>query len=80
VRSVNLVQRRDRYYARYYDGSRPEGDRQCTRSLQTERKDVAERRVVERRKEFKEGRLNPWNPNKTTKCGATDVVYLSGRI
>ena len=63
MRSVNLVQRRDRYYARYYDGSRPEGDRQCTRSLKTERKDVAERRVVERRKEFKEGRLNPWNPD-----------------
>jgi integrase len=63
VKSVKLVTRRHRYYARYYDGSRPEGDRQCTRSLKTERKDVAERRVVERRKEFKEGRLNPWNPD-----------------
>jgi integrase/recombinase XerC len=61
--SVKLVKRKNRYYARYYDGSRPEGDRQCIRSLKTERKDVAERRVVERRKDFKEGRLNPWNPD-----------------
>lgn len=62
MKSVKLVERKNRYYARYYDGSRPEGDRQCTRSLKTERKDVAERRIVERRTDFKEGRLNPWNP------------------
>lgn len=63
MKSVKLVTRGNRYYARYYDGSRPKGDRQCTRSLKTARKDVAERRIVERRKDFKEGRLNPWNPD-----------------
>jgi len=63
MKSVKLVKRKNRYYARYYDGSRPEGDRRCIRSLKTERKDVAERRVVEKRKDFKEGRLNPWNPD-----------------
>lgn len=63
MKSVKLLERDGRYYARYYDSSRPEGDRRCTRTLETNREDVAHRRIVQRRQDFKEGRLNPWNPD-----------------
>lgn len=63
MRSAKLRKRDGRYYARYYDGDRPEGDRRCVRSLKTTRKDVAESRIVERRRKFKAGDWNPWTDN-----------------
>ena len=60
MRSVTLRKRGNRWYARYYDPERPRSDQRCERSLKTSRKDVAEKRVVERREAFEKGNWSPW--------------------
>jgi len=70
MRSVKLKERDGRYYARYYDSDRPEEDPRCYRSLETTRKSVAEKRIVEKRRRFKEGEFDPWT-------GSDDAEPLS---
>lgn len=59
-RTLSLRKNGNRYYARFYDGSRKRGKRRKEISLKTGRKDVAERKVVELREDFERGYLNPW--------------------
>lgn len=75
MRSVKLRKRDGRFYARFYDGDRPEGDRRCVRSLKTTRRDVAEPRVVKKRRKFKAGELDPW-----TNDGGAKPLSLSEAI
>jgi integrase len=73
--SMRKKRKRGHDYVRFYDGDRPEGDRRCTRSLKTTRKDVAESRIVEKRRQFKAGDWNPW-----TDTGGPEPLSLSEAI
>lgn len=75
MRSIKLRKRNGRYYARYYDGDRPEGDRRCVRSLKTTRKSVADKQIVEKRRQFKDGDFDPW-----TDKGGSEPLSLTDAI
>lgn len=60
-RSVKLEKRGTNYFARYYDSERPRGKQRCRRTLKTNRKDVAERRIVAKREAFEKGAWSPWD-------------------
>lgn len=75
MRSVKLRKKNGRYYARFYSGDRPEGDRRCVRSLKTTRKDVAEKRVVAKREAFKAGDYCPW-----TDSGGPEPLSLTDAV
>jgi integrase len=60
-RSVKLEKRGKNYFARYYDSNRPRGKQRCRRTLKTNRKDVAERRIVAKREAFEKGTWSPWD-------------------
>jgi hypothetical protein len=56
-RSVKLEKRDKNYFA----SSRPRGKQRCRRTLKTHRKDVAERKIVAKRKAFEKGEWSPWD-------------------
>lgn len=74
-RSVSLRKRNSTWYAIYYDGERPRGKRRVERTLKTNRKDVAQKRVVEKRKTFEKGEWSPWdNGNGPRRLSLADAI------
>lgn len=74
-KSANLRKSGNRWYLRFYDGSRPRGKQRKEISLKTNRKDVAERKAVELRERFEKGRYNPW-----AETGGLDPLSLADAI